>query len=67
MSSNGYNSLQYALFTNKLSTIQLLIDKGIDVNNSGNNQMTALHIALSRRSYKVCDALMAANCDINAQ
>lgn len=67
MSSNGYNSLQYALFTNKLSTIQLLIDKGIDVNNSGNNQMTALHIALSRRSYKVFDALMAANCDINAQ
>lgn len=67
MSSNGYNSLQYALFTNKLSTIQLLIDKGIDVNNTDNNQQTALHMALSRRSYKVCDALMAANCDMNAQ
>ncbi|NPD84761.1 hypothetical protein HNS38_08335 [Lentimicrobium sp. L6] len=67
VSSNGYNSLQYALFTNKLSTIQLLIDKGIDVNNSDNNQQTALHLALNRRSYKVYDALMAANCDMNAQ
>ncbi len=67
ISSNGYNSLQYALFSNKLSTIQLLIDKGIDVNNADNNQQTALHLALSRRRYKIYDALMAANCDINAQ
>ena len=64
--NHGWTALQIAVSMQKIQIIELLIEKGADVDKPGPHNWTALYIAISRGHYDVCEILLDAGAKILA-
>lgn len=67
-SNDGFTPLSLAAFFNQTEIAKLLVENGADPNISATNlsKVNALHSAIAKENYELCEILLAKGADVNA-
>ena len=64
---SGMSPLHVAILQNNRDIVELLLEKGADVNLQNNSGDTPLHFAIAGENVELCNLLLNAGADVNLQ
>ena len=64
---SGWTALHWAALSDNMNIVEILLDRGIDINSKDNNDNTALHLAAIKGNINIVEILLDRGIDINSK